>query len=62
MPKITEPKNNLTGLAHDYKVSVKTMRKWIKPFLEEIEMDHKSRIFTPKQVSIIHKKLNPPEQ
>ncbi|MBR3710388.1 MAG: hypothetical protein IKM99_05430 [Bacteroidales bacterium] len=42
----------LTQLAARWQVSEKTVKKWIRPFREELGTIH-GRIFTPQQVKII---------
>lgn len=43
-----------------YGVSHKTMKKWLDPFLKEIG-EHKTRLFTIKQVKIIFQKIGAPD-
>lgn len=53
-------------LAHLYEVSIQTLSNWIdlnsklKEDLKETDYQKTSRIFTPKQVSIIFKHLGEP--
>lgn len=51
---------NLTQLANQYKVCPKTFKKWIKPFMDEIQKAEGTYIFTPDQVQKIYKRLGTP--
>lgn len=51
---------NLKQLAAIYEVSVRTLKGWLEPFLEEIG-ETGVRTFTPKQVRIIFDKLGEPK-
>lgn len=48
-----------TELANAYRVSLKTLASWIKPFRDKIGM-YRGRAFTPKQVRIIFDLLGMP--
>ena len=49
-------------LAALYRVSVKTLNKWLKPFSDDGVLEReKSNYYTPKQVRYIFKCLDPPE-
>ncbi len=53
-------------LARDYDINVKTLIRWInddidlKQNLEKIGYKESTKIFTPKQVSLIHKAFGDP--
>jgi hypothetical protein len=47
-------------MAQDFKVSVRTFRKWLKPFIEEIGTPQKTYIYTPEQVRKIYEKIGEP--
>jgi predicted site-specific integrase-resolvase len=47
-------------LAQQYNVSVRTLRKWLNPFIEEIGTPQKTYIYTPEQVKKIYEKVGEP--
>ena len=52
---------SLTELAKLYDVCIKTMKKWMKPFLAEIG-EKNGRFYTISQVKIIFLKIGVPGQ
>lgn len=44
---------NLTDLANKYKVSVKTLKKWMKHFCPEVQLPQNCETYTPDQVKNI---------
>jgi len=42
---------NLTDIANKYKISVRTLKKWMKEFCPDIKPAEDSNTFTPLQVS-----------
>ena len=56
--------NKLTGfnkksLARQYKVSPKTLEKWLKPIEKKVG-EYTGRMFTPVQVKVIYEHLGEP--
>ena len=51
-------------LASEYNISTKTLKKWIKPILKNLNMTEKQynnkKIFTPNEVKIIYEFLGEP--
>ncbi len=47
---------NKTQLANHYKISVKVLNKWLKPFNKDIG-PYRGRCFTVKQIKVIFSKL-----
>jgi len=50
----------ITQLAQAYGVSIKTVRKWLKPFHADINKRDTSRIFTVRQVQSIFDTIGRP--
>lgn len=51
-------------VAAEYNISMKTLWKWLIPFLPDLEVtkyNKNSRIFTPAQLKIIYEKLGDPD-
>ncbi len=56
--------NKLTGinkkaLAGKYKVSTKTLEKWLKPIEKKVG-EYSGRMFTPVQIKVIYEHLGEP--
>ncbi len=47
-------------LAAQYGICVRTLTKWIEPFVDEIGTVNKTYMYTPEQVKLIYLKLGEP--
>lgn len=50
-------------IASEYGISINTFKKWIKPFiadLEAVNYNREAKILTPAQVDVIYEKLGKP--
>lgn len=50
---------NKAQLAEAYNVGMKTFKKWIEPFKDELG-EYRGKAYTPKQVQIIYEHLGTP--
>ncbi len=52
---------NINSLAKKYGVSRQTFKKWLNPFIADLNLLKGVHTLTPLQVSIIYSKLDPPD-